>query len=516
MREESRVKKTVLNARVNLIFYALSLFVSFFTRRIFLERLGDDFVGLTTTVRNLLGFLNLAELGIGGAIGYVLYKPLYDKDESRLNEIISLFGYIYRWIGRIIIVAGVVLSLFLPLIFRDVSIDLSVIYYLYYSFLLSSLLGYFVNYKQTLLGADQKNYVVAGYLQSTIIAKTLLQAGLAYYTQNYFVWATNEIIFSVIFSLILNRRIARTYPWLKSDLKLGKGVIDKYPEVFRYTKQLFVHKIAGFAQTQLTPFMVYAFVSLQTVAMYGNYTIIINGINTFICRVLGSTEASVGNLIAEGDKSKILKVYWELFAIRLLFAGTITFCVYHLTPLFITIWLGEGYVLSNLALILISFNLYIGITRGATDAFKYGYALFSDVWAPIAEALLFVTAATVGGTLWGFEGVLLGGIVSQVVIVWGWHPIFLFRSGLKRAVKEYFIPFTKHMIIYALCFGALSCLIDYLLPITNVRASYLAWLAHSAIIALLFSSIYFVALYLTSKGMRDTIARVGSHLTKQH
>ena len=34
-----------------------------YPRKIFLENLSDDFVGLTSTLQNLLGFLNLAELG---------------------------------------------------------------------------------------------------------------------------------------------------------------------------------------------------------------------------------------------------------------------------------------------------------------------------------------------------------------------------------------------------------------------------------------------------------------------
>lgn len=68
----SRVKKTLLNARVNLIFYFLTPALSFFSRKIFLDCLGADFVGLTGTLQNLLGFLNLAELGIGSAILQVL------------------------------------------------------------------------------------------------------------------------------------------------------------------------------------------------------------------------------------------------------------------------------------------------------------------------------------------------------------------------------------------------------------------------------------------------------------
>ena len=66
MPHESRLKKSLLNARVNLIFYFLSLALSFFSRKIFLDALGADFMGLIGTLNNLLGFLNLAELGIRG------------------------------------------------------------------------------------------------------------------------------------------------------------------------------------------------------------------------------------------------------------------------------------------------------------------------------------------------------------------------------------------------------------------------------------------------------------------
>ena len=94
MVQESRTRKTFLNARVNLIFYFLTLLLSFFSRKIFLDLLGADFVGLTTTLQNLLSFLNIAELGIGGAIAYVLYKPLFEQNQQRINEIISVLGYI--------------------------------------------------------------------------------------------------------------------------------------------------------------------------------------------------------------------------------------------------------------------------------------------------------------------------------------------------------------------------------------------------------------------------------------
>lgn len=138
--QESRVKKSLLNARVNLIFYFLTLILSFFSRKIFLDTLGADFVGLTGTLQNLLGFLNLAELGIGSAIGYVLYKPLFEHDEGKINEIISVFGYLYRWIGFIILGAGIVLACFLPLIFPNTEFEMGD-----YLFCLFLVLGLLVN-----------------------------------------------------------------------------------------------------------------------------------------------------------------------------------------------------------------------------------------------------------------------------------------------------------------------------------------------------------------------------------
>ena len=149
MSQESRVRKSLLNARVNLIFYFLTLALSFFSRKIFLDTLGADFVGLTSTLQNLLGFLNLAELGISTAIGYVLYKPLFEQNKLKINEIISVFGYLYHWIGKIMLLAGGILACFLSLIFSNTGFDLTLIFFVYFSFLISTLIGYLMNYKQT-------------------------------------------------------------------------------------------------------------------------------------------------------------------------------------------------------------------------------------------------------------------------------------------------------------------------------------------------------------------------------
>lgn len=506
MATESRVKKSLLNARVNLIFYFLILALSFFSRKIFLDTLGADFVGLTGTLQNLLGFLNLAELGIGTAIGYVLYKPLYEQNHSKINEIISVFGYLYSWIGKIILIAGCILSCFLPLIFPNTGFELGIIYFAYFSFLTSSLIGYFINYRQTLLGADQKNYVVTAYFQTMNIVKVLVQMASAYYTGNYYLWVAIELFFGIIYSFILNWKINQTYPWLKSEIRLGKNLFKKYPEVMKFTKQLFVHKLATFVQFQTTPFLIYSFVSLHIVALYGNYTIITDKVNSFINNFLGSTGAGVGNLIAEGNKEKILRVFWELISIRFLIAGTVVFTIYMTIETFIVLWLGNEYILSNIVLILVLINFFISLIRGATDQFLYGYGLFHDTWAPIAESLIFIGVAIVGGYYIGLQGIILGGIVSLSIIVGIWKPYFLFSKGFKLPVlRNYWSNFIKYVIITIISF-----LISYnIINIINFGTStWFSWIIFAIASTFIFGIIDFMLLYLCTLGMKDFSYRI--------
>lgn len=151
---------------------------------------------------------------------------------------------------RIIIAAGLLLSCFLPLIFPSTGFSYGIIYFAYYSFLASSLIGYFANYRQTLLGADQRNYVVAFYFQTASIIKILCQILSAWYTGSYYLWIMIELLFGIIYSFILNWKINQVYPWLKSNVALGKELFRKYPEVIKYTRQLFVHRLGYFSSSR--------------------------------------------------------------------------------------------------------------------------------------------------------------------------------------------------------------------------------------------------------------------------
>ena len=354
-----RVHKSIINAKVNLIFYFLSLFFAFFSRKTFLDCLGAEFIGLTGTLGNILGYLNLAELGIGSCISYFLYKPLQEYNQIKINEIMSVFGYLYRGIGFIIMAGAIIISLLFPFIYSHSQLGLGIIYFAFYSFLGSQLIGYFINYRQIILSADQKNYIVAIYFQSCNIFKIALQIFLALTYQNVYIWVAVEFLFGIISCLILNWKINKEYPWLKTNKNDGKILLAKYPEIKTKTKQVFLHKIKDFVLRESDELFIFALVSLKMVAFYGNYIMITSKITLLFNSILDSVNAGVGNLVAEGDRKKLITVFWELMTIRHFIAGLLCFSIFHFIEPFISLWLGNEYILDHNLLILLVIYIYI-------------------------------------------------------------------------------------------------------------------------------------------------------------
>ena len=81
-----RVHRSVMNIKVGMLFYVLSLFIAFFSRKVFLDCLGAEFIGLTGMLMNIMSFLSVAELGIGTSIVYFLYKPLQENNQEKKKK----------------------------------------------------------------------------------------------------------------------------------------------------------------------------------------------------------------------------------------------------------------------------------------------------------------------------------------------------------------------------------------------------------------------------------------------
>ena len=503
----SRTGKSVKNSTVALSYYAVNLILSFFSRKIFLDYLGTEILGLTTTAQNLLQFLNLAELGISSAVGFTLYKPIHENNRETINEIITLQGHLYRRIAWMILAGGVILMAFFPLIFKKIHLSLWYAYATFGVLLFGALLGYFYNYRQILLTASQKDYKVQYSYRTVMLVKALFQMGAVAWFRNGFVWwLIFELIFSIIGSVSLHFATIKEFPELKNASEPFKKLRKKYSEVVVKIKQLFFHKLGSFVLTQASPLIIYAYTTLTTVALYGNYVTIITGISMMVGSIFNSMGAGVGNLVAEGNKSNIRKVFGELFSLRFLIVSTLAFCVYMLADAFIKIWIGSEYILPGSTLLIICINLFINLHRFTVDAFINAYGLFSDVWSPVIETVINIGCSVWLGYKFGLNGVLSGVMISQILVIMIWKPYYLITRGMKGFMKEFIwmnlIHFGVFLGIGWLCLKFLNIFVIY------ASGNFIQFFIGALTVAVTFVVASWIALYLVSPGMREISGRI--------
>ena len=501
-----RVHKSLMNAKVGFIFYFLSIFMSFFSRRIFLECLGDEFIGLAGTVWSILNFLNITEVGIGTCIAYFLYKPIEQNDHAKICEIVSLFGWLYRVVGTIVMGGGFIVSLFFPLFFANEHLAISIVYFTFYAYLGANLVAYFINYRQILLDSDQKTYKISIWTQTGTIIKTLVQICLAYYYRNPYIWVAIEFLFSLISCWILNYIIIKEYPWLKTNKNQGREILKKYPEILVKAKQIVIHRLKNFFLSKSDEILIFAFESLQMVAFYGNYTMIVGKLTALFNNVLAGMNASIGNLVAEGDKNNIKKVFWEFATFRYWTTGIFIIALSFLINPVITWWLGEKYILADHIVFLILVNMYIMLTRPSVDLFINAYGLYDDVWAAYAEGIINVTITIAIGYSYGLVGILLGKTISMLLLVVIWKPYYLYRNGFNLPVSTYWQQTLMHM---GILIGCLFINLTIKEAFSwNIEPTLVGLFKYSACITLPIIILYSLTLYFFCAGAKDLTQRL--------
>lgn len=507
-----RLQNSVKNAKVSITFTVITLVLTFFSRKIFIDSLGVNLVGLTATLQNILGFLNLAELGIVSAIASTLYKPLYLEDKNCINDIISIYGYLYRKIGISILCIGGLVSLFLPLFFRNSGVDIVDVYLGYWTYLGISMIGYFISYRQTLLDADQKQYIVVAVTNIANISKIILQiVCLKYLGCGYVVWLIIEFVFGTIYGFWINSKVSQSYPWLTTSYKRGRLMRKEYVGLFDTIKKVIPHKLGSFVLNQTSNVLIYAFSSLSMVTFYNNYLLILSKAVFVITTGFSGIGGSIGNLIAEGNREVIKRVFWELHFWFFLLGSILVITSYYLIEPFINLWLGDGFILDRLILIIMLFNIFVSIIRNPIGYYLNAYILFKDIWAPIAEATINLLCAIVLGYFYGISGVLLGSSISLLIIILIWKPYFLYKEAFHESVLEYWIEFIKFILALFFTWFVISSCIHYV--IGDSIDSFLSWIKAALILVSMALILYVFFAVLLCKGGKAAMKRMQSYFS---
>ncbi len=502
----SRTQRTIQNSKVSLILFVIQILVGFYSRKIFLDYLGDEVIGLNTTLGNILSFLNLSELGIGIAMATSLYKPIHDDNHDVIAEIITVQGILYKRIALLLCGLSIPIVIALPYIFPSTECGILYVYVAYFVFLSGSVFSYLWNYRLVLIQTDQKNYKLDPWINAVRFIKVFIQITLLIYSSfGIWGWIVAEFAGNIFTVFVVNHVLKKEYPWLCQSKESPTVLLQRYHILLKKTKQLFVHKIASFVLTQTSPLVIYAFVSLTMVTYYSNYMMLIGYCTTLLNVVFSGIGASIGNLIAEGNKRHTMEVFWELFTSRIWIAGIACFALYIFIGPFISLWIGSKYLLEESTLLLLLLFMFIRISRTIIDSFREAYQLFGDIWAPILEACINLGCSILFGYLWGLNGVLLGVNLSLIIIVMLWKPYYTFRYGMKSSVIPYFIQFGLHLIV--LITGAIVA--KFAMSIINNEESCVPTTIITIIVGLSIYIIttYVILLYLTS-GMRMFTIRI--------
>ena len=503
----SRVSHALKNMRFSLFFYVIFLVLQFVSRKLFLDNLGDEFMGLSGTLRSFLSFLNLAELGIGAAVGFSLYKPIFNKEHVRINELISLFGHLYKKIGLFVLIGGLIVSAFFPIIFDSLNSSLTIVYYTYYTFLFGMCLNFFFNYHIILLQADQKDYVITSNSQSINLIKIILQCIIVFYYQSIYGWITLELLYYLCNSYILRKKVKQIYPWLSINQKTTNSILKTNPEIIKKVKQISFHKLGAFVTGGTDQILIFAFISIESVAFFGNYQLVFSRLLQLVNTAFAGTAAGIGNLVAENNKESIDKVFWEMMALRFYIGGVAIIVLYFVTEPFILVWLGDKYILSKYVLILFLLNMFIMQIRIPVDHFKDAYGLYQDVWAPVVQSLINLGSSLILLQFFGLAGILMGTTIAFSIVILMWRPYFLYKHGFKTNLLEYWKQFS--VLVLSLIFPFLICyqLQEYI-NIGDINL--LNLVVYSLKILILALAIYTPIIYLTSLGFRNVSKRLVS------
>ena len=410
------------------------------------------------------------------------------------------------------IICSSLVMIFFPVFFSKTVLPLWYSYATFGVLLSSVILSYIYNYDSVILTADQKDYKIQICNRLPYIIKNVSQIILLpLFCNGYVVWLVLEVLFSLIIAISLKKSVKNSYPYLKS-IHCSKEIRNKYSSIVIKIKQIFFHKIGAFALTQTSPLIIYGFTTLTTVALYGNYMVVINGIGLLLKSVFNSITAGVGNLVAEGDKQRIFAVFRELFTFRFFCVSIASICFYYLINPFISIWLGREYVFENEIVFIIALVFFVDNLRSVVDTYINAYGMFWDVWSPVAEAFINISMSILLGCFLGLSGILVGTLLSLLLVIHIWKPFFLFQYGLHLSIFTYISLLLKHLLCLVSTIVSFELFNSIVNGLNNSTIS--GFIIYMLVVVLFNGIVLYTMLLLLENSMRRFTRRILLLITK--
>lgn len=489
-----RTKKSIINTCVAIGSQLIIILLGFVSRRVLIYNVGVEYLGINGLMTNILTIFSLAESGIGMAIGYALYKPLAENDIEKIKSLMRFFKITYRILALLTAIVGLIFFPFLPIFLKGNTIeDASIIYFM---FLFSSVVSYLWVYKTTLNSSDQNKYLYTIANTITQIVVLILKIFILYVTKNYILFLSIDIGTTLLKNMIFSKVVDHRYPYLKDkqvlplDRETKKGL-------FTNIKALFIGKL-GYILSQCSDNLVISsVVNVTAVGLYSNYTILVAAVTGFVTTFSNGVTASLGNLIASETKEYTYVVYKKIDFINYWLYTFTSICLLCLIEPFITIWLGNAFILSKSILVLSVLIYFLKGINSALDIAKNAAGLFQpDRYVPAIEAIFNLAISIYLARQFGVTGVLVGTLLSFIACSFWYKPLIVYKYVFGKELKHYIIWEGKKILI-AFSLAAVLYVAQSLISLEN---GFLNFLVKAFFVGILSNLALFILFYKTEEG----------------
>ena len=446
MNKDSRTKNSIRNSSVSIIAQVLTILMDFLVKTQFIYILGSEYLGINGLFSNIITLLSLADLGIGVAIPYSLYKPLAENDTKKINILMKYYRRIYTIIGCVVLLVGLSLTPFLPLIIKDMP-DIKGIYLIYALFVTHSACTYFYIYKRFLIDSDQKGYITTYITFISSFLLNVVRLIILIITKDFILYLFCSIVFILIQNIWISKKADQMYPFIKEETKENISKEDK-KEISDNVKALLIYKIGSVVTLGTDNIVISKFIGLIPVGIYSNYLLITNSLNNLLNQAINAISSSIGNLVVT-DNKRSKNIYEKINFFNFYIYSLAGILIIILINPFIKIWLDDSYVLSILVAFLLGINFYITGMGYTTNAFRAAYGLFYKArFRPIVMIIINIVVSVILVKPLGIAGVLIGTISSRLLTVAWLDPYVIYKYGFKDNVIEYYKSYIYYMFIF--------------------------------------------------------------------
>lgn len=500
--DSSRTINVIKNSFFGVVNKFGVLILQFVCRTIFIRILGSEYLGLNGLFTNILTILSFAELGLGNAIVYNMYKPLANKDTEEVSRLLKLYRKCYNLIALFIFGAGMLCIPFLGnLIGKAPNIKES-IYLIYILFLLQSITSYFLTYRRSLISADQRDYLCSNAdLFSEIIA-SILKIFVLLFLKNYILFLLIQISRNLIANGFLFIQSKKMYPDIDEDA-VSELSSDKKKSIFKNVRDLMLYKISSTINTGTDNIIITKLVNLSTVGIASNYSLLIGAVNQILLKIMTSFTAGIGNLNAKDSVENREKVFYILtFIVTWIYGFCGIMLVVFLNP-FVKFWIGAKYVLSPVVVLALMLEFYISGIQYAGYNYAITTGLFKKAkWGAFSSSILNIILSIILGYKWGIFGIFLATGLSRLCSQTWLDPYLVFKYEFKKSSKPYFQKMIRNFIFVV---GNLT--VCYLIFSSVVKVNLISIILW-AVVCCVLCNVIFILLFFKTWEFKDMVGRI--------